>query len=70
MYVLFQVYNLVTQRDSHDNKTLAEISTEIAILTKSDSFAMRTLAIMSIAFLPATFVAVSTMVSCYRGFAN
>jgi hypothetical protein len=59
---LWKVYNLVAQRDSHDNKTLAEISTEIAILTKNDSYAMRTLAIMSIAFLPGTFVAVGITV--------
>ncbi|KAF1972963.1 hypothetical protein BU23DRAFT_147202 [Bimuria novae-zelandiae CBS 107.79] len=51
------VYNLVAQRDNRDNRSLAEISTEIAITTKDDSFAMRTLAIMSIAFLPGTFVA-------------
>ncbi|KAF2728631.1 hypothetical protein EJ04DRAFT_556623 [Polyplosphaeria fusca] len=51
------VYNLVAQRDNRDNRNLAEISTEIAITTKDDSFAMRTIAIMSIIFLPGTFVA-------------
>lgn len=38
---------------------LAKTSTEIAKTTKKDSFAMRTLAVMSVFFLPATFVAVS-----------
>ena len=54
-----QVYNLVAQRDNKDNLKIAKISTEIATLTKDDSFAMRTIAVMSITFLPGTFVAVS-----------
>lgn len=51
------VYNLVAQRDNKDNLRLAKISTEIAAVTKDDSFAMRTVAVMSITFLPGTFVA-------------
>lgn len=54
-----QVYNLVAQRDNKDNLKMAKISTDIAAVTKNDSFAMRTIAVMSIAFLPGTFVAVS-----------
>lgn len=50
------VYNLVAQRDNKDNLKLAKISTEIASVTKDDSFAMRTIAVMSILFLPGTFV--------------
>lgn len=38
---------------------MAKISTDIAAVTKDDSFAMRTIAVMSITFLPGTFVAVS-----------
>ncbi len=41
---------------------MAKISTEIATLTKDDSFAMRTIAVMSITFLPGTFVAVSVSI--------
>ena len=37
---------------------MARISTDIAKTTKDDSFAMRTIAVMSIAFLPGTFVSV------------
>jgi hypothetical protein len=37
---------------------MAGISTRIANTTKEDSFAMRTLAVMSVVFLPGTFVAV------------
>ena len=54
-----QVYNLVAQRDNKDNLKMAKISTDIAAVTKDDSFAMRTIAVMSITFLPGTFVAVS-----------
>lgn len=46
---------------------MAEISTRIANTTKDDSFAMRTLAIMSILFLPGTFMAVSALLqSCWN----
>jgi hypothetical protein len=39
---------------------MAEISTRIANITKNDSYAMRTLATMSILFLPGTFIAVGS----------
>ncbi|RDW84062.1 uncharacterized protein DSM5745_04388 [Aspergillus mulundensis] len=51
------VYNLIAQRDNKDNLKMAEISTRIANTTKNDSYAMRTLALMSVVFLPATFIA-------------
>lgn len=51
------VYNLVAQRDNKDNLKMAKISADIAAVTKDDSFAMRTIAVMSITFLPGTFVA-------------
>ncbi|KAH7393844.1 hypothetical protein DE146DRAFT_109470 [Phaeosphaeria sp. MPI-PUGE-AT-0046c] len=57
------VYNLIAQRDNKTQQTLsttqtdiAKIQTGLAKTTKEDSFAMRTLAVMSIAFLPGTFV--------------
>lgn len=37
---------------------MAKISTDIAAVTRDDSFAMRTIAVMSIVFLPGTFVSV------------
>lgn len=40
---------------------MAAISRDIAEAAKDDSSAMRTLAFMSILFLPATFVAVGTI---------
>ncbi|KAL4995594.1 hypothetical protein BDV10DRAFT_128087 [Aspergillus recurvatus] len=51
------IYNLIAQRDNKDNLKMAQISTRIANTTKNDSYAMRTLALMSVIFLPATFIA-------------
>ncbi|KAL6231866.1 hypothetical protein BDW75DRAFT_219017 [Aspergillus navahoensis] len=51
------IYNLIAQRDNKDNLKMAQISTRIANTTKNDSYAMRTLAFMSVIFLPATFIA-------------
>jgi hypothetical protein len=42
---------------------MASISTIIADTTKEDSFAMRTLAVMSVLFLPGTFIAVSPLLA-------
>jgi Mg2+ and Co2+ transporter CorA len=57
------VYNLIAQRDNKENLAMAELQTELARIqttiantTKDDSYAMRTIAVMSIAFLPGTFV--------------
>lgn len=50
------VYNLIAQRDKRQNLHVAPISTSIAAITKDDSFAMRTIAIMTVAFLPATAI--------------
>jgi cell division protein FtsB len=50
------VYNLVAQRDNEKTHEMAEIQRDIAASTMNDSFAMRTIAVMSIAFLPGTFV--------------
>ena len=49
----------MAQRDNKDNLKMAKISADIAAVTKDDSFAMRTIAVMSITFLPGTFVAAS-----------
>lgn len=48
----------MAQRDNRDNLKMAKISTDIASVTKDDSFAMRTIAVMSIIFLPGTFISV------------
>ncbi|KAH3948395.1 hypothetical protein HBI56_127130 [Parastagonospora nodorum] len=64
------VYSLIAQRDSKESLNMAKTQTEIATAqtgiakiqtglaktTKEDSFAMRTIAIMTIAFLPGTFI--------------
>ncbi|RSL88390.1 hypothetical protein BHE90_000049 [Fusarium euwallaceae] len=51
------VYNLVAQRDNKNNYEMARISLEISRTAKDDSFAMFTLAVMSILFLPGAFIA-------------
>ncbi|CAN9095859.1 unnamed protein product, partial [Alternaria alternata] len=55
------VYNLIAQRDNKDSLAMAELQTELARIqttiantTKEDSYAMRTIAVMSILFLPGT----------------
>lgn len=55
------VYNLVAQHNNKQSLGMAAISTQIAAITKEDSFAMRTIAVMTITFLPAT--AISSMFS-------
>ena len=50
------VYNLIAQRDALENLRQASTSTAIARLTKEDGFAMRTIAFLTITFLPATAV--------------
>ncbi|KAH5281986.1 hypothetical protein HBI71_000230 [Parastagonospora nodorum] len=64
------VYSLIAQRDSKESLNMAKTQTKIATAqteiaqiqtglaktTKEDSFAMRTIAIMTIAFLPGTFI--------------
>ncbi|TEA10046.1 hypothetical protein C8034_v010960 [Colletotrichum sidae] len=51
------VYNLVAQRDNQSNYDMANLSLQIARTAKDDSFAMFTLATMSIIFLPAASIA-------------
>ncbi len=50
---------MIAQRDNTNNLQKAETSAWIAKMTKEDSFAMFTLALMTILFLPGAWVAVS-----------
>ncbi|KAI4160231.1 MAG: hypothetical protein LQ342_005943 [Letrouitia transgressa] len=52
------VDNMIAQDDSHTNIAIAEQSRKIAIETKRDSVAMKTIAALTMAFLPGTFVGV------------
>jgi len=68
-----QVFSLIAQRDSKLNKTTADYSVDIAKLSAQDgraikllaeaasrdSAAMRSISIVTICFLPATFMTVS-----------
>lgn len=53
-----QVYNLVAQRDTRATHDLARDSAKIAEATLRDSSSMKTIAAMTLIFLPATFVCV------------
>ncbi|KAH9886099.1 hypothetical protein F4778DRAFT_759022 [Xylariomycetidae sp. FL2044] len=51
------INNLLAQRNNEINRRLAESSTSIAHDTKRDSSAMKSIAILTMVFLPATFTA-------------
>lgn len=50
---------MIAQRDSKVNISVAEDSKKIAAAAKRDSSAMKTVSILTLVFLPGTFVAVS-----------
>lgn len=60
---LHKVANFMTQNDGRTNIAIAEASRRIAFETKRDSDAMKTIAALTMVFLPATFVAVSLLVA-------
>jgi uncharacterized ion transporter superfamily protein YfcC len=49
---------MISQRDSKVNQEMSSISSEIAQATKADGAAMKTIALVTLTFLPATFVTV------------
>ncbi|KAI0128221.1 hypothetical protein F4776DRAFT_629640 [Hypoxylon sp. NC0597] len=51
------ITNLLAQRNNETNRRLAEASTSIAHDTRRDSSAMKSIAILTMVFLPATFTA-------------
>lgn len=55
-----QLSNEISQRDSEINRNLSFFSSEIALATKADGAAMKTIALVTLTFLPATFVTVSS----------
>lgn len=60
------MYNMISQRDSRLNISVAEDSKKIAAAAKRDSLAMKTVSMLTLIFLPGTFVAVILPFSfCY-----
>ena len=53
-----KVYNFMAQKDNQTNIALARDSRLIAVATQRDSTAMRTIALLTLLFLPGTYVAV------------
>jgi Mg2+ and Co2+ transporter CorA len=54
-----QVYTFMAAKDNITNIGIAADSKKIAAASKKDSSAMKTIAVLTMLFLPATFVAVS-----------
>ena len=52
-----QVFNLVNQHDSQVNATIATESANIAREARSDSSSMKTIAALTMVFLPGTYIA-------------
>lgn len=52
-----QVFNLVNQHDSQVNATIATESASIAREARSDSSSMKTIAALTMVFLPGTYIA-------------
>lgn len=50
---------MISQRDSEETKKLSISSGKIAVATAVDSEAMKSIALVTMTFLPATFVTVS-----------
>lgn len=59
--MMFQLYSMISQRDSKVNISVAEDSKKIAAAAKRDSLAMKTVSMLTLIFLPGTFVAVSVV---------
>ena len=52
----YKTYNLMANRDSVTSQTIATESTSIAHGARQDSYAMKTIAVLTMFFLPATFI--------------
>ena len=62
--MMLQLYSMISQRDSKVNISVAEDSKRIAAAAKRDSLAMKTVSMLTLVFLPGTFVAVCFLVLC------
>ena len=64
-----QLFNLIAQDENTLNRGIAEDSRQLAEASKRDSSAMKIIAFLTALFLPATFVAVSSvMILCTQSF--
>lgn len=58
-FPLLQVYNFLAQKDARVGQKLAADSSQIAQASKRDSSAMKGLAVLTMTFLPGTFISVT-----------
>lgn len=57
---------MISQQDNRINLSVAEDSKKIAAAAKRDSSAMKTVSMLTLIFLPGTFVAVGCLFSCMK----
>jgi hypothetical protein len=55
-----KIYNFIAQRDAQSSYNLSADTREISAASKRDSSAMKAIAVLTMTFLPSTFVAVFT----------
>lgn len=68
MTCVFQINNYLAHTSNQHNLKLATYSHEIAQEAKRDSSSMKTIAVLTMTFLPATYIAVGFQVpSCCPG---
>ena len=63
IHVSPKTYSMIAQNDSRLNYSIASDSAQIAVASKRDSSAMKTVALITVLFLPGTFVAVRLLPS-------
>ena len=62
----YKIFHLITSKESRINIAIAEESRTLAAASKEDSTAMKTMATVTIVFLPGTFVAAFFSVPIFR----
>ena len=62
----WQGFNVVVQRDSKETVEISRLSAITSNAARIDSASMKTIAVVTLAFLPATFVCVSAYIQGYQ----
>lgn len=63
---MLQLFNIITQQDTQIGISIGEASRRLALTSKEDSLAMKTVAAVTITFLPGTFVAALFAMPLFR----
>lgn len=65
-FSLSKGFNIVVQRDTRETVSMSQATVEISRLAQNDSASMKTIAVVTLMFLPATFVSVSFTPPCFE----